>query len=102
MIRPHIVLSKTRCLPCRMLHDLLQHLNIDWETKWLHDEPDFFNRLGVKSAPSLAEPLGNGEYKIVAVGFTDIKSYIDMGLTQLNKDNEQLNKMSNKNINEEE
>ena len=46
MIRPHIVLSKTRCLPCRMLHDLLQNLNIEWETKWLHDEPDFFNRLG--------------------------------------------------------
>ena len=92
-IRPHIVLSKTRCLPCRQLHSYLKAIGIDWETKWLHDDPNFFSEVGVKSAPTLIEPLGNGEYKIAAVGFTDIKFYIDVGLSQINEDNKQLNKI---------
>lgn len=77
----HIVLSKKRCLPCRQLHDILVANNLDWEIKWYHEEPEFFEMLGVRSAPSLLKMTGliNGykHYKVVAVGLPDIQKYMN-------------------------
>tara|TARA_R100001443_G_scaffold977_2_gene3850 strand:- start:38364 stop:38633 length:270 start_codon:yes stop_codon:yes gene_type:complete len=77
----HIVLSKKRCLPCRQLHDILVANNLNWETKWHHEDPKFFEMLGVKSAPTLLKMTGliNGykHYKVVAVGLPDIQKYMN-------------------------
>lgn len=77
----HIILSKKRCLPCRQLHSIVEAKGLDWTTKWHHEEPDFFDALAVKSAPSLVRELGyiNGKkhYKVVAIGLQEIQMYMN-------------------------
>lgn len=71
-----IMLSKTRCLPCRQAHKMIQHLELDWPTKWYHDDPTFFKKLGIVSVPALIKVVGSNEYSIEAIGLPEIKNYI--------------------------
>lgn len=73
----YIVLSKKRCLPCRNLHDLLQVMELDWPVIWHHDDPSFFDKLGIMSVPTLIKEVGDNEYKIMAIGMPEIKNHID-------------------------
>ena len=82
----HIILRKKRCLPCRQLHSIVESKGLDWTTKWHHEEPDFFDALAVKSAPSLVKELGmlNGRlhYKVVAIGLQEILMYMNNDMNE--------------------
>ena len=92
----YIVLTKTRCLPCRQVHSLLDGMILDgsvnaadWHTKWYHDDPDFFEKLCILSVPAIIEQVTMNEYSIKAIGLPEIQKYMNELIT-------------NKNLNEEE
>ncbi len=96
MIPRFIVLSKTRCLPCRQLHSLLENMEIDMPIMWHHDKPQFFEDLGIKAVPALIKEVRKNEYSIKAIGLPEIKKYISTNRIENNTLYE------NENLNEEE
>jgi len=58
------------------MHKMIQHLELDWPIKWHHDDPSFFDKLGIVSVPTLIKEVRPNEYSIRAVGMPEIKNYI--------------------------